>query len=427
MSRNHNKSPFTVKDAGHALSRPAEVRRRQRPAQIGAAALVARALASIASLVLVALVAGFAGGMPRQADAAAPDTRVKNEILVKFRDNVSNRLIAQTNAEAGATVISKIDELGVLRLRVPEKALDHLLDAYSRNPKVEFAEPNFIASTTGDPDDPYYISGYQWDLLKVHAPEAWALTEGAPSIDIAILDTGIDVNHPDLAGKVVISANFSGSPTSSDLYGHGTHVAGIAAGGTNNLQGIASLGYNSSLMNVKVMSDDGTGSYASVAKGITWAADNGANVINLSLGGTSSSQTLARAVNYAWKKGVILVAAAGNNGTTDPFYPAYYNNVIAVASSDIFDNLSPYSNRGSWVEVAAPGGNIWSTLPGGNYAYMAGTSMAAPHVAGLAALVLTRFPSASAARNCIIANTDPIVANIGGGRINALKAVTCGP
>ncbi len=234
------------------------------------------------------------------------------------------------------------------------------------------------------------IFNVQWDMTKVQAPQAWDITKGSQNVIIAILDTGIDVNHPDLAGKVVSSVNFTDSSTPyANGQSHATHVAGIAAAITNNGVGIAGLGRNSSLMNVKVLGDNGYGYYSWIAQGIIWAADHGADVINLSLGGSTASATLENAVNYAWSKGVVVVAAAGNNGSTTPFYPADYTNCISVAATDYNDALASWSNHGSWVDVAAPGVSIYSCIPGSQYGYMSGTSMASPHVAGLCGLVFS--------------------------------------
>jgi thermitase len=166
---------------------------------------------------------------------------------------------------------------------------------------------------------------------------------------------------------------------------------------------------------------------------VVWAADHGAKVINMSLGAQFGSSTLEDAINYAWSKGVVIVAAAGNDASSTPFYPAAYPNVIAVASTDMFDKLAPSSDFGDWVDVAAPGGNIYSTLPNNRYASLSGTSVASPHVAGLAALVFTRVADTNGnglindeVRACIEQNADNIgVGGIGGGRINAYKAVQC--
>ena len=170
-----------------------------------------------------------------------------------------------------------------------------------------------------------------------------------------------------------------------DVNGHGSHVAGIAAAATNNGLGVAGVGYNAESWTSRCSATRARALFG-LRRGITWAADNGANVINLSLGGTMDSSALESAVNYAWSKGVVVVAAAGNNASSTPFYPAYYANVIAVAATTDLDRLASFSDFGDWVDVAAPGISIYSTIPGG-YGYMSGTSMASPFVSGLAALL----------------------------------------
>jgi subtilisin family serine protease len=184
-------------------------------------------------------------------------------------------------------------------------------------------------------------------------------------------------------------------------------------------------------MNVKVLGDTGSGAYSVIASGIIWATDNGAQIINMSLGGWSSSQTLEDAVNYAWSMGVVVVAAAGNLGSTAPIYPAYYTACIAVAGTDASDAKASWSNHGNWVDVAAPGDMIYSTLLDGSYGYKSGTSMATPHVAGLAALVFTTVSDTNGdgklndeVRSRIEVACDDIgVLGIGSGRINAARAV----
>jgi thermitase len=311
--------------------------------------------------------------------------------------------------------------------------------AYQRNPHVLYAEPDYIASAVNTPNDPYFTGGFQWNMTKIQAPQAWDITTGSASVSVAILDTGVDLSHPDLQGKVVTSVNFSDSATVSDVNGHGTHLAGIVSAVTNNGQGVAGLGYNTTVMNVKVLGDNGTGGYGWVAQGVVWAADHGAKVINMSLGAQFGSTTLEDAINYAWSKGVVIAAAAGNNASSIPFYPAAYPNVIAVASTDINDHLASSSDYGDWVDVAAPGTNIYSTLPlndplqPGGYGVMGGTSIASPHVAGLAGLVFTRVTDSNGngllndeVRSCIEKNADNIgLSGIGSGRINAYKAVQC--
>jgi len=322
-----------------------------------------------------------------------------------------------------------IPDIGVQVVTVPKGQAKEKAKAYSSKAKVAYAEPDFVTEALGSPDDALF--GNQWNMVKVQAPQAWEVTTGSSSINIAILDTGVDQDHPDLASKIISNVNFSGSNTTDDIHGHGTHVAGIAAASTNNGLGVAGLGYDTTIMNVKVLSDTGSGTYSGLAAGIVWAADNGAEIINMSLGGSAPSSTLEDAVNYAWSKGVVVVAAAGNSGNDLAWYPAYYANSIAIAATGANDALASWSNYGDWVDVAAPGASIYSTVKGGSYWYMSGTSMAAPHVAGLAALVFTTVSDTDGdgklndeVRSRIEATCDDIgVSGIGYGRINAAQAV----
>jgi len=351
------------------------------------------------------------------------------QILVRFKRDVTLPEAAEIHRQLGGQVKETIAGIGVQVLTVPKGQVMEKVKGYSANARVAYAEPDFVAQALGSPGDPGFAN--QWGMVKVEAPQAWGVTTGSSSVNIAILDTGVDLDHPDLGDKIVINTNFSTGNTTDDVYGHGTHVAGIAAASTNNGIGVAGMGHDSSIMNVKVLGDTGSGTYSSVASGIIWAADNGAQIISMSLGGWSSSQTLEDAVNYAWNMGVVVVAAAGNLGSTAPIYPAYYTNCIAVAATDASDAKASYSNYGDWVDVAAPGSSIFSTLKNDNYGYMSGTSMASPHVAGLAALVFTTVSDANGdgklndeVRSRIEATCDDIgVWGIGHGRINAARAV----
>jgi len=245
------------------------------------------------------------------------------------------------------------------------------------------------------PNDSYY--GYQWGLTKVRAPEAWALSQGQ-GVLIAILDTGTDYTHSDLSGKVRTDIDYDFINNDSDARddnGHGTHVSGIAAAATNNGIGVAGMGWDASILPVKVLNNSGSGNSALLAAGIYYAADHGARVINMSLGGPYSCPSdLQAAVDYAYSRGVLLVAAAGNRPRIiAPPFPANCTHVLGVAATTSSDTLAGFSNSGNHVSVAAPGDDIYSTLQGGGYGYMDGTSMATPFVAGLAALVYSRFPT----------------------------------
>lgn len=351
---------------------------------------------------------------------SAPD-----RILVKYNRGTAENARQRISTKFGSRFIEKIPELDIHVVEVPNGKLTDTLKRYRQEESVAYAEPDFVAkafevpygklidalkrrrqvgfvtntkpdsaaNASGVPSDPYFSK--QWAMSKDEVLKAWGITHGKSSTRIAILDSGIDKDHQDLAKKIVARKNFSSSRTFDDRYGHGTHVAGTAAAATNNGIGVAGVGYDCSLMNVKVLNDRGAGYSSWIAKGIIWAADNGAKVINISLGQTEPSSVLEDAVNYAWNKGVVLVAAAGNDGLSTKHYPAAYANCIAVTATDSTDNKAVYSTYGDWVDLAAPGVEILSTLPNHrhaissyhNYGYLTGTSMAAPFVAGLAGLM----------------------------------------
>ncbi|MDZ8104517.1 MAG: S8 family peptidase [Nostoc sp. DedQUE12a] len=264
------------------------------------------------------------------------------------------------------------------------------------------------------------IGGNNWGADLVKAPEAWAQGYTGQGVVVAVVDTGVDHNHEDLRNNIWTNANeiadngidddgngyvddnygwnFSGNNNNTlDGNGHGTHVSGTIAGENNNY-GVTGIAYNAKIMPVKVLNDSGSGSYNSIAKGIRYAVDNGADVINLSLGGRYSNRTLESAINYASSKGVVVVMAAGNDGGSSPDYPARYasKSGIAVGAVDRNNNIADFSNRSGTSEISyvtAPGVNVYSTLPNNQYDTYSGTSMAAPHVAGVVALMLSANPN----------------------------------
>ena len=373
------------------------------------------------------------------------------EILVKFRQGASAASIADAHRRGGGTVERVISGIGVQVVRVPAGAEQARAAAYRANLSVEFAEVNGIWEAFVLPNDPLF--GQQWQYnntgqaggtpdADIDASEAWDITTGSSSVGIAILDTGIDASHEDLAAKIVKVVNFTTAPTSDDLYGHGSHVGGSAAAASNNAKGVAGTCQGCVLYNVKVLDNSGSGAWSWIASGITWAADNGARVINMSLGGAIGSSTVESAINYAWGKGVVIVASAGNSNSSSASYPAFYANVIAVASTTSLDVKSSFSNWGSWVDVAAPGSSILSTAPdhantiwgtGVKYGTISGTSMASPHVAGVAGLVWSTNLCAGGDATCVrsrIQNTADAIAGTGTywtyGRVNANGAVAGG-
>ncbi len=372
------------------------------------------------------------------------------EILVKFRPGTSGQAVAEAHRQNGGQPAGVITGIDVQMVRVPAGNEQARVAAYLKNPNVLYAEVNGEYSVVDifTPNDPSYGSQWQYNNTgqtggtpdaDIDAPEAWAVTSGRSTVLIAILDTGIDQSHPDLSAKIAGTQNFSKSKTVDDKYGHGTHVAGSAASITNNATGVAGTCPGCKLLNVKVLGDSGSGSFSAIANGIIWAADHGANVINMSLGASSGSSAVSDAVTYAWNHDVVVVAAAGNSSTDQSFYPAAYPNVIAVAATDKNDAMASFSNYGaSWVDVAAPGVSILSTAPdhrntiwrtGVSYGTISGTSMASPHVAGIAGLVWSKAicTTASCVRSAIELGADHIEGtgtNWASGRVNAYGAVT---
>jgi subtilisin family serine protease len=259
----------------------------------------------------------------------------------------------------------------------------------------------------------------------VSAPGAWDGARGSSSVLIAVLDTGVDFGHADLRGAAVAGYDFvNGDSNPADDQGHGTAAAGVLAARTNNTVGLAGMCWTCSLMSVKVLDAKGSGSTSTIARGIVWAADHGARVISMSLGGPAGTQTLADAVEYAAGKGVVIVAAAGNSGASTPFYPAAYPAVLSVGGTNSSDRRYEWSNYGSWVRVAAPGCNV-SPLRGGGYGTFCGTSSATPVVAGVAGLALSARPRATKAEieQAIKNAATPIGGAVRHGRIDAARTL----
>jgi thermitase len=348
------------------------------------------------------------------------------ELIVKFKSGTSSSSMQALHSQTGVQV-KETSKLGFQVLQFKNASVESMLKKYKQNPHVEYAEPNFYYHIAWTPNDPAF-SAKQWGPQKIQVPQAWDITKSSNGVKIAIVDTGVQADHPDLSGKVINGWDFvdkDGVP--QDDNGHGTHCAGIAAATTNNGIGIAGVAPNAKILAVRVLDAGGSGTLDDVASGIQYAADQGAQVISLSLGGLVGSSTLKNAVDYAWNKGAVLVAAAGNSSSTVPSYPAYYKNTIAVASTDSNDLISYFSNYGLWVDVAAPGSSIYSTYKGSSYATLSGTSMATPHVAGVAGLLAAQGRNNKEIR-AAIENTADKITGTGifwtYGRVNAYNAVT---
>lgn len=343
---------------------------------------------------------------------------MKDEVILDFDDGVSD---ADAKAFAKAYGLNirlnstYADDANVYIADVPEGMVPAIRECLTGNAQLDAVEENIEYQMLGKPNDPLYQ--FQWNFKQINAETAWKTSTGKDVV-VAVIDTGVAASDApdrnikavkDLAGtKIVKGYDFVDDDTFAwDGHGHGTHVAGTIAQTTNNKYGVAGLAYNAKIMPLRVLNSRGFGQVADIADSIRFAADNGAKVINMSLGGPLPSLVMKNAIDYAHKKGVTIVAAAGNGGKRTPSYPAAYKHVIAVAATQFDKNTTFYSQWGDYVDIAAPGGNtrvdqnndgrpdgvMQETLKDGNtaahdFALYMGTSMASPHVAAAAALVI---------------------------------------
>jgi type VII secretion-associated serine protease mycosin len=320
-------------------------------------------------------------------------------VVVRFDPDVTERGAESAAASMGLHVVEPIGATGHVLVSTEGKAPDQVVQRLRADPRVAEAEPNHQLRAAVEPDDPRYLTQQPY-LANIGMPSAWDRGQGSPTALIAIVDTGVDLDHPDLAGRIAPGWDFVGDdPVADDDSGHGTMVAGAAAAGTNNGKGVAGVAWNARILPVKVLDSQGSGTDADVASGITWAADQGARVINVSAGGTDDSSVLRDAVDYALARDAVVVAAAGNDASAFPFYPAAYPGVVAVTATDHAGAFASFSNYGPWMTLSAPGVNITSTAmgPGEQYSTGSGTSFASPLVAGASALLRAANPTWSQA------------------------------
>jgi len=436
--------------------------------RLAAVAAILLAFVAAASPDTSLLAADLGAPQPIRAAAAAPPEpdhdqpdwtapRVADQLLVKLPDDQTVPDQA-TLARAGIRLLRTIPQLG-LALVGTQPDVDLAATAADLQTRGGFAwaEPNYTFGLDLEPNDPDYTARQVTYLGRIGMPAAWDRTIGLPQVIIAILDTGVDLTHEDLYKGIWINPgevpgngvdddgngfvddvngwDFADNDNlPDDDYGHGTHVAGIAAARINNAVGVAGMAGIATIMPVDVFPSSAYGTYEDLIRAIIYATDNGADVINMSLGATSYSRGEQAAVDYAWAHGVVVVAAAGNTGRTSDHYPAAHAHAIAVAATDAYDNLAGFSTRGDFVDVAAPGIGVWSTYRGNRYGSMSGTSMATPHVSGLAALILSLNPNLTPdeVRALIEVNADDLGApgwdpEFGHGRINAARALAAVP
>src|SRR3989344_1210409 len=398
----------------------------------------------VSGQVIVKYKAGFSPGELEQAigEREKKQRSIGGKIKIFWRDNIQKQMTPQEylslfqelDKQAGVTYKEKLFKDSkdpmlrrhyLLKLKSGSDAII-VQNLYLKYGFIEGTQPNFIDeifATT--PDDLYYPQ--MWGLQKIQMSDAWDAAKGSKSVTAAVIDTGIDYTHQDLPDDIIKGKNFiSGSDDPRDDKGHGTHVAGTIGALANNKIGVSGINWDLKLMAVKVLGSGGSGPSSGIVQGIRYAVDNGARVINMSLGGARSCDFLYQdAINYALSKGVVVVVAAGNsNADASGFSPASCSGVVTVAATGPNDQRAYYSNHGSVVELAAPGGDkkisggvctvsscIISTVPGGGYSYnYQGTSMASPHVAGAAALVLFLYPNLTPQQvsDCLVASADPI-------------------
>jgi len=377
----------------------------------------------------------------------------KENVIIVFKDNQESAL-AQGSAlvkEHEGEIERQLTSINAIATRLSKDKIETL----KKHPGIEYIEPDYEAEALGDlVEDSVEETRHKdkdkgpsqvapWGITKINADKAWQVTNDpnkGKGIKVAILDTGIQYDHPDLQANIKGGVNFVGSGSRdgstdpkrwTDKNGHGTHVAGTIAAEDNGI-GVVGVAPQASLYAVKVLNNQGKGSYSDIIQGIDWAVKNDMQVISMSLGGKSDSKALKKAVDNARAKGVIVVAAAGNSGDGNPatnnvIYPAKYDSTIAVAATNSKDAVAKFSSDGKEVDVAAPGVSVHSTYKGSSYKAMNGTSMATPHVTGTVALMLSAGISPGKIQSKLektAVDLSPSGYDVftGHGRIDALKA-----
>jgi|GEM_PF-2099887 len=324
---------------------------------------------------------------------------VAGELLVQFRPGAGAPQQALRHAQLGTTPVQQL-RAGLARVALPAgAALDTFLAQYTALPDVRFAQPNLLHRALGTPDDPQW--SWQWGLQKVHADLAWDAFAGDPATVVAVIDSGVDTDHPDLAAHLAWGSDpFAGDDDPEDADGHGTHCAGIASALTGNGLGVAGATPEGRFAAYRC--GNTTFPTSALVPAIDDAVAQGACVLSMSWGSSFDDPAIHDALQAAFDQGCLLVAAAGNDASTAPFYPAAHDFVMAVAASTTTDERASFSNYGDWVDLAAPGQTIDSTWKGNSYKYLSGTSMACPLVAGAGALLYGRLGTRTPANAALV-------------------------
>lgn len=346
----------------------------------------------VASAVLCALL-GAGASMTQAAHAADTSTQewVKGQILVMPRSGLSDAELGKIVGVHGGKA-RRITSYGLHVVELPPTASEQAVVAQlAHNPHLKFAELDMKVKASYTPNDPYL--GSEWHLAKIGAPIAWDSTQGA-GVTIAVIDSGVDGSHPDLAGAMVPGWNFyDKNSNTADVYGHGTWVSGVAAATNNNGTGVASVAGQAKIMPLRISDPSGMGSYSLIAQAISYAADHGARVANVSYQKLPGSSSVISAAQYMKSKGGLVVVCAGNNSTNENYTPT--TSMIPVSATDSNDQLTSFSSYGSYVSISAPGLNISCTSAGGGYSQCWGTSFSSPIVAATAALMMSANPKLS--------------------------------
>lgn len=340
----------------------------------------------------------------------------ENEIVVTFQNKPSPEQMKQIMSDISGTLPRKLNSTYIFRSDTMD--MKQLRQYFLNKWQPKYIEPHYLYLTNenggsywDDPgsffneDDTSYteetpeipndmlFSEYQWNLPIIETNRGWQLSKGSNDVIVGVVDTGVDLKHPDLQGRLLKGYNvIEPDKAPADDVGHGTHVAGIISANVNNSEGIAGMMWGGKILPVKALDKSGSGTTYSVAQGIIWATDHGAKVINMSLGNYADAQFLHEAIKYAFERDVVLIAATGNDNTERPGFPAAYPEVLSVSATDYNLQKASFSNYGDYIDVMAPGESIASTYPDNQYAALSGTSMASPHVAALAALIRSVNP-----------------------------------
>ncbi|MDR7073308.1 S8 family peptidase [Fictibacillus barbaricus] len=352
------------------------------------------------------------------------NTKVPDRVIVKLKEPAKKAGLFRY--ESLENQVNQNKEIVTMDVPKDKNIHTYIKELRSRE-DVEYAEPDYLIKKEYTPNDNYF--SYQWHHKTIETDRAWDKTKGASSVVVAVIDGGVDLEQKDLVNRIVSPYDMiAKSPNTLTPDEHGTHVAGIIGASINNTIGVAGVAPYTKIMPIDVFDGD-YASTSDVIDGIYYAVDHGADIINMSLGGYYSSDLFNNAVQYAYTKGVVVIAAAGNEDTDEPHYPSSYPNVISVGSTDDDDTISSFSNYGD-IDITAPGRDIYSTLPRNYFGSMSGTSMASPVVAGVAALILADNPNLtneevaqrlySTADDLGEAGKDEYYGN---GRVNARKAL----